>query len=107
MIICLCHRVSDRDIVRAVREGTRIFDVLQEDLLVAVSCACCHDSAKGDFRRGLLGVRRGAGRRMRRAQFDAADARLSPALHCRAGPDPECVILIGWPEFRTSLYIRC
>jgi bacterioferritin-associated ferredoxin len=49
MIICLCHRVSDRDIVRAVREGTRNFDVLQDDLLVAVSCACCHDSAKEIF----------------------------------------------------------
>jgi bacterioferritin-associated ferredoxin len=49
MIVCLCHRVSDRDIVQAVRNGTRCFEVLQDDLLVAASCACCHDCAREIF----------------------------------------------------------
>lgn len=49
MIICLCHRVSDRDIERAVDGGTRNFEVLQDDLLVAASCACCHDAAHEVF----------------------------------------------------------
>ena len=49
MIVCLCHRVSDRDIVRAVESGTRCFEVLQDDLLVAASCACCHDCAREVF----------------------------------------------------------
>jgi bacterioferritin-associated ferredoxin len=49
MIVCLCHRVSDRDIVKAVESGTRCFEVLQDDLLVAVSCACCHDCAQEVF----------------------------------------------------------
>ena len=49
MIVCLCHRVSDRDIVAAVRSGTHRFEQLQDDLLVAVSCACCADSAREIF----------------------------------------------------------
>ena len=49
MIVCLCHRVSDRDIVQAVETGTRCFEVLQDELLVAASCACCHDCAREIF----------------------------------------------------------
>ena len=49
MIVCLCHRVSDRDIQRAVREGTTSFDVLQDDTRVASSCGCCHDCAREIF----------------------------------------------------------
>jgi bacterioferritin-associated ferredoxin len=45
MIVCLCHRVSDRDIVAAVQTGTRCFEVLQDDLRVASSCGACHDCA--------------------------------------------------------------
>jgi len=51
MIVCLCHRVSDRDIVRAVRDGTCSFDVLQDDTRVASSCGCCHDCAREVFDR--------------------------------------------------------
>ena len=36
MIVCLCHRVSNRDIERAVREGTSSFEVLQEDTRVSM-----------------------------------------------------------------------
>lgn len=49
MIVCLCHRVSDRDIRAAVREGTRCFEKLQDDLRVASSCGCCHDCAREVF----------------------------------------------------------
>jgi len=51
MIVCLCHRVSDRDIVRAVRDGTCSFEVLQDDTRVASSCGCCHDCAREVFDR--------------------------------------------------------
>jgi len=49
MIVCLCHRVSDRDIQAAVRGGTACFEVLQDDLRVASSCGCCHDCARALF----------------------------------------------------------
>jgi bacterioferritin-associated ferredoxin len=49
MIVCLCHRVSDRDIVAAVNAGTRCFEVLQDDLRVASSCGTCHDCARAVF----------------------------------------------------------
>ena len=31
MIICLCHRVSDRDIRTAVQSGTLSYDLLQDE----------------------------------------------------------------------------
>jgi bacterioferritin-associated ferredoxin len=49
MIVCLCHRVSDRDIKAAVCAGTRCFEVLQDDLRVASSCGCCLDCAREVF----------------------------------------------------------
>jgi bacterioferritin-associated ferredoxin len=49
MIVCLCHRVSDRDIRRAVATGTHCFEVLQHDTLVASSCGSCHDCAREVF----------------------------------------------------------
>ncbi len=49
MIVCLCHRVSDRDIRAAVAAGTRCFETLQDDLRVASSCGCCRDCAKEVF----------------------------------------------------------
>jgi bacterioferritin-associated ferredoxin len=49
VIVCLCHRVSDRDIRTAVREGTRCFDRLQDELRVASSCGACEDCAREVF----------------------------------------------------------
>ena len=49
MIVCLCHRVSDRDIRRAVAEGTRNFEVLQDETRVASACGACHDCARAEF----------------------------------------------------------
>ncbi|WP_157263743.1 (2Fe-2S)-binding protein [Azohydromonas aeria] len=45
MIVCLCHRISDRDIREAVRTGTRDFEELQDDTCIARNCGCCHDCA--------------------------------------------------------------
>ncbi|HLO93591.1 MAG TPA: (2Fe-2S)-binding protein [Burkholderiaceae bacterium] len=53
MIVCLCHRVSDRDIRRAVAEGTRNFEVLQDDTRVASACGACHDCAREVFDEAL------------------------------------------------------
>ena len=49
MIICICHRVSDRDIARAAHQGCESFDELQFDLSVATSCGRCHDCARETF----------------------------------------------------------
>lgn len=49
MIVCICHRVSDRDIQRAVGEGTTSFEVLQDDTRLATSCGCCHECAREVF----------------------------------------------------------
>jgi bacterioferritin-associated ferredoxin len=49
MIVCLCHRISDRDIQREVRAGTTCFERLQDETRVASSCGCCHDCAREVF----------------------------------------------------------
>lgn len=49
MIVCLCHRVSDRDIRAAAQAGTTCFEVLQDELRVASSCGSCHDCAREVF----------------------------------------------------------
>jgi bacterioferritin-associated ferredoxin len=49
MIVCLCHRISDRDIERAVQSGARDFETFQEDTCLARNCACCEDCAREIF----------------------------------------------------------
>jgi bacterioferritin-associated ferredoxin len=49
MIVCVCNRVSDRDIERAVRAGAHQFDVLCDDTRVASCCGRCHDCAREVF----------------------------------------------------------
>jgi len=49
MIVCICHRVSDRDIAHAAREGCESFDELQDHLRVATACGACHDCARETF----------------------------------------------------------
>ncbi len=49
MIVCLCHRVSDRDIRAAVDEGVRCFEQLQDETRVASSCGCCMECAQQVF----------------------------------------------------------
>jgi bacterioferritin-associated ferredoxin len=49
MIVCLCHRVSDRDIARAARQGCASFDELQDQTRVGTACGACGDCARETF----------------------------------------------------------
>ena len=49
MIVCVCHRVSDRDIEREVRHGCASFEELQDELRVGTACGCCTDCARDTF----------------------------------------------------------
>jgi bacterioferritin-associated ferredoxin len=49
MIVCVCHRVSDRDIARAARQGCASFDELQDHLRVGTACGACGDCARHTF----------------------------------------------------------
>lgn len=49
MIVCVCHRISDRDIAHAARSGCASFDELQFELSVATCCGKCHDCARQTF----------------------------------------------------------
>lgn len=45
MIICVCHRVSDRDIARHARAGMG-FEEIQFELGVATQCGQCESCAR-------------------------------------------------------------
>ena len=45
MIVCVCHRVSDRDIARHVRAGLDFNDI-QFELGVATQCGQCESCAR-------------------------------------------------------------
>ncbi len=45
MIVCVCHRVSERDIRQAAASGCDSLDALQDELRVATACGACHDCA--------------------------------------------------------------
>ena len=45
MIVCVCHRVSDRDIAREVSAGCSQFAELQGRLRVATGCGACRSFA--------------------------------------------------------------
>ncbi len=49
MIVCVCRRVSDRDIARAVRNGSATFDDLQMETGVSTQCGRCTDCARETF----------------------------------------------------------
>ena len=53
MIVCVCHRVSDRDIRQAVQGGTVSFDALQSQLRVGTCCGRCQDCAHEVFEAAL------------------------------------------------------
>jgi bacterioferritin-associated ferredoxin len=45
MIVCVCRRVSDRQIREAVADGAHSLECLQMDLGVATQCGRCADCA--------------------------------------------------------------
>jgi bacterioferritin-associated ferredoxin len=51
MIVCVCHRVSDRDIQREAHRGCASFEELQDKLPVGGSCGACADCARQTFER--------------------------------------------------------
>jgi bacterioferritin-associated ferredoxin len=46
MIVCVCRRVSDRDIHRAAADGVHRFDELQRVTGVSTCCGRCEDCAR-------------------------------------------------------------
>ncbi|RZJ11004.1 MAG: (2Fe-2S)-binding protein [Rubrivivax sp.] len=60
MIVCVCHRVSDRDIAIAASSGCPSFEALQDELRVATACGACHECACSVFEESR--VQGGAGR---------------------------------------------
>ena len=53
MIVCLCHRISDRAIAEAVKDGIRDFETLQDETCIARNCGCCEDCAMETFEEAL------------------------------------------------------
>jgi len=53
MIVCVCNRVSDRDIARAVDGGCACFEELQAELRVGTRCAACRPCEQATFDRQL------------------------------------------------------
>lgn len=49
MIVCVCHGVSDKEIVRQVNQGCMSFDALQDQTKVATCCGCCESCARDVF----------------------------------------------------------
>lgn len=45
MIVCVCRRISDREIARHARAGMS-FDDIQFELGVATQCGCCERCAR-------------------------------------------------------------
>ncbi len=49
MIVCVCHRVSDRDIAVAASSGCASFEELQDELRVGTACGACRECACAIF----------------------------------------------------------
>jgi bacterioferritin-associated ferredoxin len=74
MVVCICHRVSDRDIAALVASGCTSFDELQLETGAATACGCCLQSALETFEahRGSAG-----GWRPRATRCGTADAEVT------------------------------
>lgn len=46
MIVCVCNRVSDRDIKRLAAAGCDSFEQLQMETGAATCCGCCETCAR-------------------------------------------------------------
>ena len=49
MIVCVCNRVSDRDILRHAQDGISTFDALQMASGVSTCCGRCESCAREIF----------------------------------------------------------
>jgi bacterioferritin-associated ferredoxin len=61
MIVCVCHRVSDRAIAAAVHDGCSSFEQLQAELGVGTRCGACRTCARETFERHAAGCGASAG----------------------------------------------
>lgn len=62
MIICICHRVSERDIQREAAQGCPDFESLQDELRVGTACGACLPHAQAAFGEHACGGCAGAAR---------------------------------------------
>ncbi|MGH8647232.1 MAG: (2Fe-2S)-binding protein [Gammaproteobacteria bacterium] len=53
MYVCICNRVTESDIRRAVSEGTSHLKRLQRGLQVGADCGSCLEEARQCLRRAL------------------------------------------------------
>ena len=75
MIVCICRRVTDRDIERKVRDGCCSFEELQDELEVATGCGACAEYARSTFDCHRVAiVRAGCERRLSPAHAPSAPA---------------------------------
>lgn len=56
MIVCVCHRVSDRDIAREAKSGCADFEALQDSLRVGTACGACLECAHETFEQHRVGA---------------------------------------------------
>jgi len=50
MYVCVCHSVTDRDIIKAAENGASSLEDLSNELNVATCCGRCATCAKGLLR---------------------------------------------------------
>lgn len=51
MIVCVCHRISDREIERLARHGCASFEELQIESGVSTCCGRCESCAREVYER--------------------------------------------------------
>lgn len=56
MIVCVCYRVSDRDIRQAVHDGVRDFEALQDETSCSRGCGCCRETAEAVFQQACATI---------------------------------------------------
>lgn len=49
MIVCICHRVSDRDVERAALQRCPDFEAVQYELCLGRACGACADGGHEGF----------------------------------------------------------
>jgi bacterioferritin-associated ferredoxin len=72
MIVCVCHRISDRDIAAQARAGCPDFDALQDALRVGTACGACIDCAHDTFQAHATPLPHPCPGRVRQAQTAGA-----------------------------------
>ena len=56
MIVCVCNRISDRDILQAIEGGAQSMEALQTKLEIANQCGACFSTAEDLLRQQLQDI---------------------------------------------------